>query len=59
MALTETTKTYSVRSVVDADTEKALKAEQNRIQESTGKRPSVNEVVALWLSRCAKQSMAA
>ncbi|WP_125429059.1 hypothetical protein [Hymenobacter pini] len=59
MEVAETPKTYAVRSVVDAETEKALKAEQNKIQEETGKRPSVSEVVAMWLTRCARQAAAA
>ncbi|MDF7810785.1 hypothetical protein P1X16_05355 [Hymenobacter sp. YC55] len=38
--------TYQVRAEVDLATELALKREQGRIQEATGKRPRIEQVVA-------------
>lgn len=52
-------KLYSVRGKVDSATEQALKDEQDKLRKLLGRRPTINEVVAMWLTERAKQSVAA
>ena len=50
----QTSHTYQVRAQVDGQTELALKSEQGRIQQQTGKRPRMEEVIANVLQNWAK-----
>jgi len=50
---------HPVRGEVDAATKEAMKDEQDRLRKELGRRPSLNEVVARWLTERAQQSVAA
>jgi hypothetical protein len=55
MTQTADSKKHPVRGEVDAATKEAMKDEQDRLRKQLGRRPSLNEVVAIWLTERAKQ----